>query len=158
MKESFKVGISFGLTSGVITTMGLMVGLYAGTQSFQAVVGGVLTIAIADSFSDALGMHLHEESENEHTPQEIWESTLATFVSKLFFSSTFLFPIFLLKLNQAMIVSVVWGLTLVTVLSYLIARQQKEHPLKIILEHVLIAIAVIVITHFVGLYIYKMFH
>ena len=32
MKESLKTGISFGLTSGVITTLGLMVGLHSGTH------------------------------------------------------------------------------------------------------------------------------
>ena len=53
--HSVTVGLSFGLTSGIITTLGLMVGLYSGTHSRLAVLGGILTIAIADSFSDALG-------------------------------------------------------------------------------------------------------
>ncbi len=158
MRESFKVGISFGLTSGVITTMGLMVGLYSGTRSLAAVIGGVLTIAIADSFSDALGMHLHEESENEHTPKEIWESTLATFLSKLIFSLTFLIPILCFELETAIIVSVGWGLSLVGILSYLMAKEQKENPVKIIMEHVLIAGAVVGITYFVGNWIFSMFH
>jgi len=54
MRAPLRSGISFGLTSGVITTLGLMVGLQSGTQSRLAVVGGVLTIAIADALSDAL--------------------------------------------------------------------------------------------------------
>ena len=33
MKHSVRTGLSFGLTSGVITTLGLMVGLHAGTHS-----------------------------------------------------------------------------------------------------------------------------
>jgi vacuolar iron transporter family protein len=37
MKPSFKTGLSFGLTSGVMTTLGLRVGLHAGTGS-RAVV------------------------------------------------------------------------------------------------------------------------
>ena len=58
MKHSIKIGFSFGLTSGIITTLGLIVGLNSGTRSRLAVVGGVLTIAIADAFSDASGIHL----------------------------------------------------------------------------------------------------
>jgi hypothetical protein len=54
MKESLKTGITFGLTSGTITTQGLMIGLYSGTNSRGVVIGGILTIAIADSLSDAL--------------------------------------------------------------------------------------------------------
>jgi len=36
----------FGATSGVITTIGLIVGLYSGTRSLAAVLGGMLVIAI----------------------------------------------------------------------------------------------------------------
>ena len=68
MKHSVKTGFTFGLTSGIITTLGLMVGLHSGTHSPRAVIGGILTIAIADAFSDALGIHLSEESRNIHSP------------------------------------------------------------------------------------------
>ena len=54
MNHSVKTGFSFGFTSAIITTLGLMVGLNAGTHSRLVVLGGILTIAIADAFSDAL--------------------------------------------------------------------------------------------------------
>ena len=86
MKHSLKVGFSFGLTSGIITTLGLMVGLNSGTRSKLVIIGGVLTIAIADAFSDALGIHISEESENRHSGKEIWEATMSTFLSKFIFA------------------------------------------------------------------------
>lgn len=67
MKHSWKVGFCFGLTPGIITTLGLMMGLYSGTQDRVVVIGGILIIAIADSLSDAFGIHVSEESENMHT-------------------------------------------------------------------------------------------
>ena len=67
MNHSIKVGVSFGITSGIITTLGMMVGLQSGTHSKLVVIGGVLMIAIADAFSDALGIHVSEESEGKHT-------------------------------------------------------------------------------------------
>ena len=158
MKESLKGGLSFGLTSGVITTMGLMVGLYAGTRSFKAVIGGVLTIAIADALSDALGMHIHEESENAHTPREIWESTLATFVSKFVFSLIFILPLFLFSLGVAMLINVVWGIGLVALLSYRLAKAQGTKPAKIITEHVIIASVVVIVTHLAGRWIYSLIY
>jgi vacuolar iron transporter family protein len=82
MKDSLRTGISFGLTSAVITTLGLMVGLHSATGSRLAVLGGVLTIAIADAFSDALGIHVSEESECIHTTRQTWGATIATFVTK----------------------------------------------------------------------------
>ena len=79
MNPAIKAGFSFGLTSGIITTLGLMVGLNAGTQSQVAVIGGIVTIAIADAFSDSLGVHVSQESENQHSTKEVWESTITTF-------------------------------------------------------------------------------
>jgi len=58
-------GISFGLASGVITTLGMMVGIDATTNSRLAVLASILAIAIADSFSDSVGIHISEESEGK---------------------------------------------------------------------------------------------
>jgi lipid-A-disaccharide synthase-like uncharacterized protein len=150
VREQLRTGVSFGLTSAVITTLGLMVGLHSGTHSRIVVLGGILTIAIADAFSDALGIHVSEESENAHTPREIWGATLVTFAAKLLFAMTFVVPVLLLPLSAAIVVSVAWGLSILAVLSYIMATTQGERPLKVVGEHLLIAIVVVAITHWVG--------
>ena len=150
MKHSLKTGFSFGLTSGIITTLGLMVGLHSGTHSKLVVIGGILTIAMADAFSDALGIHVSEEAENKHTSKEIWESTISTFLFKFVFALTFIIPILLLPLTTAIIVGIVWGLSLLGIFSFYIAKEQKAKPWKIVMEHLLIALVVIGITHYVG--------
>lgn len=150
MKHSLKVGFSFGLTSAIITTLGLIVGLNSGTHSRMVVIGGILTIAIADSFSDALGIHIAEESENIHSTKEIWESTIATFLSKFFFATTFIVPVLVFPLTTAIIVNIVWGLSLLGIFSFFMAKEQKVNPWGVISEHLFIALVVIVITHFAG--------
>jgi len=151
MKRSFKTGLCFGLTSGTITTLGLMVGLHSGTHSKLAVIGGIITIAIADAFSDALGIHISEEAKNHSDGKVVWESTASTFVTKFVYALTFILPvIFIKELSTAMIASIIWGLSVLTFLSFLIAKEGKEKIWKVIAEHLLIAIAVIAITHFVG--------
>lgn len=150
MKHSLKVGFSFGLTSAIITTLGLIVGLHSGTHSRMVVIGGILTIAIADAFSDALGIHISEESENTHSTKEIWESTIATFLSKFFFATTFIVPVLVFPLTTAIIVNIVWGLSLLGIFSFYMAKEQKVNPWQVISEHLFIALVVIVITHFVG--------
>jgi len=157
MKHQLKTGISFGLTSGIITTLGLMVGLNSGTHSRLAVIGGILTIAIADAFSDALGIHVSEESENKHSHKEIWESTSYTFLSKLIFSLTFLIPLLLLELSLAIIVSVIWGVFLMIVFNFYIAKDQKQKPWKVVAEHLLIVLVVIVLAHYIGQWINSLF-
>ena len=150
MKDSLRKGISFGLTSAVITTLGLMVGLHSGTHSKIVVLAGILTIAIADAFSDALGIHISEEAENIHTVKQIWGATIATFLTKFLFAMSFIVPVLFLCLSNAIIVSLIWGMSILVVLSYLIARSQGQPPWKIIGEHLMIALVVIGITHLVG--------
>lgn len=149
MKHSLKTGFSFGLTSGIITTLGLISGFHS-IQSNLIVIGGILTIAIADAFSDALGIHISEESEIRHNPKEIWLATLSTFISKFLFSSSFLIPVIFLPLDYAFVISIIWGILLILIFSYILARQQKENPVKVMGEHILIVIIVIVLTHIIG--------
>jgi VIT1/CCC1 family predicted Fe2+/Mn2+ transporter len=150
MDHSLKTGFSFGITSGIITTLGLIVGLHAAYPTKPVIIGGILTIAIADSFSDALGIHISEESEDKHTAKEIWISTFSTFAAKFIIALTFVIPILFLPLTFAIIVGVIWGLSLLGIFSYYIAKQQKKKTWKAIFEHMLIALLVIGITHYAG--------
>jgi len=155
MKDSFKIGLGFGLTSGVITTLGLIVGLIASVNSKEAVIGGILTIAIADAFSDALGIHVSQESQNDKSTKIIWESTIATFISKLIFALTFIAPILLFEFSNAIWICIVWGFLLLSVFSFITAKQRKENPLHAVFEHLLIGVVVVVITYLVGSWIAK---
>jgi VIT1/CCC1 family predicted Fe2+/Mn2+ transporter len=157
MRLSFKKGLSFGLTSGIITTLGLIVGLEAGTSSKTIILGGILTIAVADAFSDALGVHMSEESENQHTQKEIWESTVATFLSKFIFALTFVVPFFVFTITTAVYLCIFWGILLLALLSIKIARQEKKKIWSVAGEHLLITVVVIMLTHFLGDWINKAF-
>lgn len=150
MRPSWKTGVSFGLTSGVITTLGLMVGLHSGTHSRAVVIGGILTIAVADAMSDALGIHVSEESKNSGPSKQIWEATLATFLAKFVIALTFVVPVLLRPLDQAVVLSVIWGLLLLAGLSFFVARAQAISPWKVIGEHLFIAMFVVAISHAVG--------
>ena len=153
MKESIKIGISFGLTSGIITTLGIMVGLDAGTGLRLAVIGGILTIAIADAFSDALGIHISEESLKRNGQKTIWEATIATFFTKLIIALTFLIPILTFPLPTAIKINIAWGLLLIIIFNYFLAKQRKENPLKIISGHLAITIIVILIAFYLGKFV-----
>ena len=154
MKESLKTGITFGLTSGTITTLGLMIGLYSGTNSRGIVIGGILTIAIADSLSDALGIHISEEADHTRTTTQVWAATVATFLSKLW-AITFVIPVLLFDLPTAIIINLAWGISLLTILSYYLAKSQGAKPWKVISEHIAITILVVALTHFLGKLIAK---
>lgn len=151
--DGVRTGFFFGATSGVITTIGLIVGLNSGTRSITAVLGGILVIAVADAMSDALGIHLAEESDPDTDHSHVWSATIATFITKFVFSISFAVPLLLLPLGPAVMASVAWGMFVIVVLSYFLARSQNESPLYIIGEHVGIAMLVLVLSHYIGVWV-----
>ncbi|MEJ2256684.1 MAG: hypothetical protein P8X98_06695 [Woeseiaceae bacterium] len=151
--DGARTGLFFGATSGVITTIGLIVGLNSGTRSIIAVLGGILVIAVADAMSDALGIHLAEEADPETDHSHVWSATVMTFLTKFVFSISFTVPLLLLPLGPAVVASVIWGLFVIVVLSYFLAKSQEERPLFIIGEHLGIAIVVIVLSHYIGVWV-----
>jgi VIT1/CCC1 family predicted Fe2+/Mn2+ transporter len=156
MNKSLRSGLSFGITSGTITTLGLMVGLQAGTSSRLAVIGGILTIAIADAFSDAFGVHVSEESRNS-PKKSVWQSTLSTFLAKFVFAIVFVVAPILLPLGAAVIVNLLLGLSIIIFLSFLIALNNNERPAKVVFEHVAIAVIVILLSKYAGFVIARLF-
>lgn len=147
MNHSLKVGFNFGVTSGIITTLGLMVGLNTATSSKLAVIGGILTIAIADACSDALGIHISEEGENKHTQIEVWQSTIATFFFKFIFASTFIVPFLIFSMTNALILNLILGFVLLAAFSYNLSKKNKWNAM---FEHLFLAVLVIVLSYGVG--------
>jgi len=145
-----RTGIFFGATSGVITTIGLITGLYAGTASLVAVLGGILVVAVSDAMSDALGIHLAQEADPDSSSAHIWAATIWTFVTKLCVALTFALPLMFLSLGLAVLVSIAWGLIVIVLLSYYLARTQQVAVLPVVAEHLAITIVVVILAHFIG--------
>jgi len=156
MNNSLRSGLGFGITSAIITTLGLMMGLLTSTESKLAVLGGVITIALADALSDAMGMHISQEY-SKHTTKNVWKATFATFGTKLLVGLTFILAIILLPLYLAAIVNVTWGILLLCVFNYFVAKADNENPIKVIFEHLFIVILVLIVTFFLGKLIHYLF-
>ncbi|MBW3004344.1 hypothetical protein KY310_00735 [Candidatus Woesearchaeota archaeon] len=150
MNPQIRKGLGFGLTSGVITTLGLIVGLDASTGSRLAVIAGILVIAVADALSDAMGIHIAEESTNKKTQKQIWEATISTFFFKFVFALTFAFPFLFFSLSSSVVICILWGLFLITVYSHHLAQKTKIAAYKVICEHLVLTVFVIAAAYFIG--------
>jgi len=158
IRKSFKVGVSFGMVSGVLTTLGLLIGLGVSTQSKAAVIGGVLTIAIADALSDAFGVHLSQEASGDSSTRHVWEATVSTFLSKFIFALTFLIPVYFFNIKYAIIVSSLWGFFLIGFLSILISKGMgKKEKLEVVLEHFVLFLLITFSSYFIGILIDRLF-
>ncbi len=156
MNISLMKGFSFGLTTAIITTLALIVGLSASTATTAVIISGILIIAIADALSDSLGMHISEEA-TKKSSREVRESTLSTFFAKFLVGGTFVIPIITLPIQTAVYTSIAWGLLLITVLSYFIAKRDKKNPVWTISEHVILTLFIILLTHNIGAWISSVF-
>lgn len=155
MKHSLKTGFSFGVTSAIITTLGLIVGLNSSTHSLKVVISGILSIAIADAFSDAMGIHMAEEAENVHTTLEIWEATLSTFFTKFIFTLIFIIPFLLFSMSTSILICIGWSFLIIMLGSIYITREQGIKSYRPVFEHLFIAVVVIIVTYYVGNWIAK---
>jgi len=153
MEISVKRGFSFALVSGVITVLGIMIGLNSSTHSELVIIGGIVVLAISDSLSDSFGIHVSEESRKVKSQKSVWKATIAAFLTKLLVVLTFIVPLLFFSLENAILVGIMWGVLLITVFSYRIAINRKEKPWKVIGEHLLITVFIIVVTHYVGKFI-----
>ncbi len=101
--------LAFGITSGILTTVGVLVGMNSATASPLAVIAGLVSIATADSCSDAFGMYLAKVSERGTPRKSALRYALATLLGKAFFPLTFLVPLLTLPLGLAVGVNLAWA-------------------------------------------------
>jgi VIT1/CCC1 family predicted Fe2+/Mn2+ transporter len=147
---------SFGATSAIITNLGIITGLDTLAQPQLSIIGALLVIALADNMSDSFGIHIYQESEHL-SKKEVWLSTLTNFFTRLFVSLTFVALIILLPIKVAVVCSVIWGLLILTVMSYIIAKQRKISPYSAILIHIIIAVVVVAASNFIGAFLIARF-
>lgn len=148
--------VTFGTTSAIITNLGLIVGLDAGTDAKFHIIGALLLIALADNISDSLGIHMHQESEGLSNTRA-WFSTLTNFIARLFVSAVFILLVWYLPLNLAVLFSIIWGVFLLVLMSLIIAKNQQTSMSLAIVEHLGLAIAVIALSRLVGQWITEQF-
>ena len=140
---------SFGTTSAIITNLALICGLDTVNNPKRAIVGSILVIAFADNFSDSMGIHVFQESEGLGD-KEVWLSTATNFFSRVVVSLSFIALVLALPLRVAVPCAVAWGLSLLAMMSYSIARDRGVDGRREMLIHVCMAVLVITVSHFVG--------
>jgi len=113
-------------------------------------------IAIADNISDSLGIHIYQESDLKKS-EVVRANTFFNFLTRFFVILIFILLVVFLPTGFAIIFSIIWGISLLIVLSYSIAKEQKVNPYKAIFEHVAVAAAVIFISNFLSEWILHFF-
>lgn len=147
---------SFGATSAIITNLGIITGLDTLAHPKMSIIAALLVIALADNMSDSLGIHIYQESAHIDK-KEVWFSTLTNFLARVIVSLTFIVLIIALPIKIAAACSIAWGLFLLAIMTYVIARRREINPFSAILAHLAVAVLVVVASNFAGKFIIARF-
>ncbi|MCX6796546.1 MAG: hypothetical protein NTW06_03550 [Candidatus Falkowbacteria bacterium] len=142
----------FGASSALITNLGLIVGLYLMPNARLNIIGSILVVALADNISDSLGIHIYQEAQKFRS-SDVWLATITNFLTRFFVSAIFIVFFLLLPLLAAVCWSLIYGLIFLSLISYRIAQERKVNPWWAIAEHLAIAVVVIVLSRYAGMFI-----
>ena len=134
---------SFGATSAVITGLAVIVGLSRTANPVIGITTALVVIAIADNISDSFGIHVHQESQKESV-KEVRKTTLTNFATRVAVVSVFILLVILLPMKAAVPLSIFFGMAVISTISYFIAKEQKAKPYRVVSQHLLITVLVIV--------------
>jgi len=140
---------SFGATAAVVTSIGLIIGFDAATATRATMLSGLLIVAIADNLTDSLSVHIYQESESLE-PRAAFHTILMNLAARFALSLSFVFLIIILPQRVAVVASILWGLFLLTGLSYALARARKLPVLPEITKHVTVAALVMLTSKIIG--------
>jgi vacuolar iron transporter family protein len=146
-------GLGFGATSGIMATLGLIVGMETLTGSLTTTLAAIYIITFSDGLADSLGIHLSQETNKKLTDKEVWKSTLYTFFFKVFIALSFTIPLIINPSSIGIILCVLWGYFLLGVLSYIVARRKEKNPIPIVVEHWGIMTFVLIVTYLISVYV-----
>lgn len=143
------VKYSLGSTAAIITSLGIVAGLGQNDSLKYIVIAGLLTFAIADNISDALGIHMYKESEGANK-RTVLRATLGNFFTRLGVVLSFVAIVLLFNSTLAIIISAIWGLGLLSFISYKIALIKNSSPSREIIWHLVVSIVVVSASSVIG--------
>lgn len=136
------IGNIFGTFSGIITSLGLMIGMYSNDLQKRAYIVGLLSISLSDSFSDAFGIY-------NATDRSFVESINA-FSGKFIFPVIMTIPFLMTSIKNALIINSIFS----TYVIYYISKEMKYDNIQII-KNLTLTWSVVGIIYWMGLGINK---
>jgi hypothetical protein len=129
--------------------MALVSGLDAAGATKSVAVSALLVAALADNLTDSLSIHIFQESE-QLEQKEAFAGTVTNFVTRLLVCLSFALLVGFLPISIAVESIIVWGMSLLAALTFMVARERKVGVLLEIAKHLLVAAAVIIVSKAIG--------
>ena len=144
--------ISFGGTAAIVTSMALITGLNAVGTAKSTLISALLIAAFADNLTDSLSIHIYQESAR-FDDREAFIGTLSNFTTRLLGCLTFVLIVVVFPPKVVVLGAIVWGMLLLGVLTYLLARERNVGILSEVIKHLVVAAAVLIISKAIAYFI-----
>jgi hypothetical protein len=125
--------------------MALITGLNAAGTAKSILISALLITALADNLTDSLSIHIYQESERLDE-REAFIGTLSNFTTRLLGSLSFILLVVVFPPKVVVLGSIVWGMLLLGVLSYLLARDRNVGIISEVIKHLVVAAAVLIMS------------
>jgi len=129
--------------------MALIAGLDAAKTGRASMVSALLIAAVADNLTDSLSVHMYQESERLEQ-KEAFIGTLSNFVTRLLLCLSFVLIVVPLPEHIAALWGLAWGISLLLILTYILARYRKVSVMSEIGKHLGVAVAIIFVSQYIG--------
>jgi len=154
-------GLAFGLVDGLITMLGVVIGVAQATGNPKLVLVSGLVAGVANAFGNSIGFYGSELAERgEHMLEgrepssmtEVRRSSLLSFFTSLGATLVLMTPFlaFSQSFAFAMALAVVFGAVLLFSLGLLVGRLWRRHPLRYGLIYLVLGVAGAGLSFFVG--------
>jgi hypothetical protein len=160
LDSDLRQGLIFGVSSGVITTSGLLAGLVQTPVSPIILIVTIVSLAISDGISESYGLFISKKVEE---PDDMGQGPVRSFFGLLFTKMaivlSFLIPLlFSRKIGyyKNMMWPILWGLLIITLLDYYASSLRKEKMLPYLAKHYVVLFITLVLNIFFGRMISKL--
>jgi len=141
--------ISFGGAAAIVTSMALIAGLNAAGVGKVSVISALLIAAVADNLTDSLSVHMYQESERLDQ-KEAFIGTISNFGTRLLICLSFVLIVAVFPVQAAVLWGLVWGMSLLAILSYILARHRRVSGLAEVGKHLGVAFTIILVSKIIG--------
>lgn len=147
MDSSSIQGIYFGLTEGTVTTLGIIIGMFASMPIKKAIFSAVIAATLSDSFGDSIGLYYSEEARGG---KNAINTVINMVTCKLLISFIYIIPLFLIKsLKTGIFVSILIALLVISTSFYNLASIKEVDPTDFVIKNTLTIGIVIIITYYI---------
>ena len=132
-------GLAFGLVDGLVTMLGVVIGVAQATGETRLVIISGLVAGVANAFGNSIGFYGSELAERgEHMLEgrepssmtEVRRSSLLSFITSLAATFILMIPFLAFSQGYAMLAAVLIGASLLFSLGLVVGRLWRTHPLR----------------------------